>query len=224
MAVQVYVAAEIRAAAGLIGDGYRDLTAPIAARLDALARRLGDAHRAGDESMCVLATCWHPDHIGGAAAAILAAPFSLTDARETVAREHGFADWSAVEALGDARSDAGFERAVDALLAGDLAALRAALADRPSLISARSRFGHRATLLHYAGSNGVETYRQRVPLNLVDVTRALLDAGAEVDAVADIYGGATTLALLVSSAHPAEAGVVDDVAAVLVAAGAATSP
>jgi ankyrin repeat protein len=42
----------------------------------------------------------------------------------------------------------------------------------------------------------------------VDVARTLLDAGAEVDALADLYGqGCTTMSLLVSSCHPANAGL-----------------
>src|SRR4029079_14228007 len=58
---------------------------------------------------------------------------------------------------------------------------------------------HRATLLHYVAANGVEGYRQVTPANAVDVARLLLQAGAEVDALADMYGGHhTTLSMLVS--------------------------
>jgi ankyrin repeat protein len=54
----------------------------------------------------------------------------------------------------------------------------------------------------------VERYRQKTPANAVDVARLLLGAGAEVDALADMYGGqCTTMNLLVSSCHPAEAGL-----------------
>lgn len=67
---------------------------------------------------------------------------------------------------------------------------------------------HRATLLHYVAANGVEGHRQRTPANAPDVARVLLESGAEPDAVADMYGGqCTTMVLLVSSSHPAEAGV-----------------
>ncbi len=62
-------------------------------------------------------------------------------------------------------------------------------------------------LLHYVGSNGVETRRQQVPLNLAEIARVLLERGADVNARARIYGGCTTLALVSSSAHPREAGV-----------------
>ncbi|NNE01456.1 MAG: ankyrin repeat domain-containing protein, partial [Pirellulaceae bacterium] len=79
------------------------------------------------------------------------------------------------------------------------------------------------TLLHYCGSNGVETYRQVVPTNLPQLTQLLIDAGADVNATAEMYGGnCPTLGLLITSAHPAEAGVVDQVVQILIDAGAYT--
>ena len=59
-------------------------------------------------------------------------------------------------------------------------------------IDARHAFqpaGARATLLHYVAANGVEGYRQLTPPNAVAIADALLDAGADVDALADMYGG-----------------------------------
>ena len=102
------------------------------------------------------------------------------------------------------------------MVTGDLATLGALLEARPDLVRARSAYGHGATLLHYLGANGVETYRQRTPLNAAEVARLLIARGAEVGAAAAMYGGGqTALDLLVTSAHPAEAGVTDSVAAVL---------
>jgi ankyrin repeat protein len=68
---------------------------------------------------------------------------------------------------------------------------------------------HRATLLHYvAATNGVEQYRQKTPPNAVEIARALLQSGAEPDALADMYGvECTTMSMLVSSDHPAKAGL-----------------
>jgi len=37
---------------------------------------------------------------------------------------------------------------------------------------------HHATLLHYVGANGIESFRQKTPANAVDIARLLLDAGA----------------------------------------------
>ena len=73
---------------------------------------------------------------------------------------------------------------------------------------ARSKRRHDATLLHYVAANGVEGVRQKTPQNAVEVAKLLLDAGAEADAVADMYEAkCTTMSMLVSSSHPAEAGL-----------------
>ena len=57
-------------------------------------------------------------------------------------------------------------------------------------------------------ANGVEDFRQKTPRNIVEVTRALLRAGAEVDATSEEYGSASTaLGLAATSYHPAAAGV-----------------
>jgi ankyrin repeat protein len=63
-------------------------------------------------------------------------------------------------------------------------------------------------LLHYVSANGVEGYRQKTPKNIVQLTKVLLDAGADVNAEADVYGGgADTLGLVATSVHPYRAGV-----------------
>lgn len=101
-----------------------------------------------------------------------------------------------------------FESAVDAVVTGDLATLKWLLAENPELVRARSTREHRATLLHYVAANGVEDFRQKTPGNAVEIATALLQAGAEVDALAEMYGGHyTTMIMLVSSCHPAKAGV-----------------
>lgn len=101
-----------------------------------------------------------------------------------------------------------FESAVEAVVTGDLAALRSLLRDHPQLARARSTRDHRATLLHYSAANGVEQDRQKTPKNAVEIAKVLLDAGADVDASAEMYGGQqTTMSMLVSSSHPAKAGL-----------------
>jgi hypothetical protein len=166
-------------------------------------------------------TCWHPTLVCRSADDIMNSTFTLDDARQTIAREYGFADWSDVEARGASPPDPDFEIAVDTLLSGDVEKLHGLFASDPSLIHQRSSFGHGSTLLHYVGSNGVETYRQRVPMNLAEITRLLIDAGADVNATANMYGGGSTaLGLLDTSDHPAKAGVTSDVRKILVDAGA----
>ena len=67
---------------------------------------------------------------------------------------------------------------------------------------------HGATLLHYVAANGIEGYRQKTPPNAVAVARLLLERGAEPDALAGMYGGRhATMSMLVSSEHPAVAGL-----------------
>lgn len=125
-----------------------------------------------------------------------------------------------------------FERAADAVVDGDVATLAALLADEPGLAIARSQLVtdrtppvHRATLLHYVAANGVEDVRQRSPQNAVAVARMLLEAGADPNALADMYGGQfTTMSLLVSSMPPARAGVQVPLIDVLVDYGASVEP
>jgi ankyrin repeat protein len=150
---------------------------------------------------------------------------ALADAQLLVARAHGFATWddfaAQVERL---RAGDPFEAAADAVVTGDLAALASLLDADPELAAARSARLHRATLLHYVAANGVEDFRQATPPNAVAVARALLAAGAAVDALADTYDGGTAqtaLNLLVSSAHPAEAGLQSELVELLLDHGAA---
>src|SRR5919206_4396138 len=100
-----------------------------------------------------------------------------------------------------------FEAAADAVVSGDIAALQRMLRADPDLVRARSERKHHATLLHYVGANGVEDERQRTPKNIVEVARVLLDAGADIHAMADIYRGSDTFGLAATSCHPRDAGV-----------------
>jgi ankyrin repeat protein len=153
-------------------------------------------------------------------AEILSAPLTMADAQLATAHWYSFQNWSRlaewVEAVAQKDSPvAEFESAIEAVVNGDLATLERLLRENPDLVHARSTIVthhdppvHGATLLHYVAANGVEAFRQKCPQNAVDVARALLDAGAKVDALAAMYGGqCTTMSLLVSSCHPAEAGV-----------------
>jgi ankyrin repeat protein len=143
----------------------------------------------------------------------LKANCALTSAQFFIAREHGFANWTKfarhVEQLARAHSPvSAFEAAADAIVDGDAATLRQLLAEHPGLALERSTREHRSALLHYVSANGIEDYRQKTPPNIVEIANLLLDAGAEVDAESDAYGGGcTTLGLVATSVHPEKAGV-----------------
>jgi ankyrin repeat protein len=148
------------------------------------------------------------------------AGLDLADAQLAVARMYDFREWESlaeyVEAVAQTDSRVFlFESGVEAVINGDAEGLKALLREHPELIRARSTrvtcFDppmHCATLLHYVAANGVEGYRQKSPANAVEMAKILLEAGAEVDALADMYGGkCTTMSMLASSHHPAKAGV-----------------
>jgi ankyrin repeat protein len=140
----------------------------------------------------------------------LASGCSLGEAQVVLARSHGFATWARLMEHLDRRErgDDQLEAAIDAVVAGDEETLRGSLAANPELVRARSDREHGATLLIYTAANGVEGYRQRTPANVVRIAEMLLDAGADVEATADVYGGGcTTLGLAATSGHPRQAGV-----------------
>ncbi len=137
---------------------------------------------------------------------------TLTAAQFVIARAHGFESWPKlakhIEAVARSNSRVThFEQAADAIVAGDAAHLGKMLRAHPDLIRATSTRRHHATLLHYVSANGIEDYRQQTPNNIVEIANLLLRAGAEGNAVADVYGGSTTLALVATSIHPERAGV-----------------
>ena len=153
---------------------------------------------------------------------IWSAELDLDTARRVVAGEHEFPDFSVAASRGEETVDRRFEAAIDAIVGGDLPALVTLLRDHPELARECSVFGHGATLLHYVAANGVEQTRQQSPANAPAVAQALLDAGAIPDAHAQSYGGTctTALELLVSSCHPAEAGVQAELVELLCRGGA----
>jgi ankyrin repeat protein len=167
----------------------------------------------------------HPFYRGQTVSDVKPDALDLDDARLVVAQNYSFYTWydlgsfaAKVARDGPTRK---FEQAVEAVVAGDVATLRSMLHDDPQLVRARSARRHRATLLHYIAANGVEDVRQKTPSNAVEVARLLLDAGAEPDALAIMYDElCTTMSMLLSSAHPAKAGIQADLAETLLEHGA----
>jgi hypothetical protein len=190
------------------------------------AQRLYDALNAGDRNARWNFKWMHPRYKGKSVDDVEAASLGLEDAQLVVAGEYAFNKWEDLAKFTDAVTRKGpivtFESAVDALVDGDLPKLQAMLGEHPELVHARSTRRHHATLLHYIGANGVESVRQKTPRNALEVMRTLLEAGAEPDAVADLYDSkCTTMAMLVTSAHPANAGLQAALAEMLLDYGAA---
>jgi hypothetical protein len=210
------------------------------------AETLLDAFRAGDSQAIKIIHNNHPRFLDSkikwlpknlADSEIRSAALELADAQLAIARWYSFRDWPALAQYAGAVTSNGspvfhFESAAEAVITGDLSTLESWLREDPELVRARSTRitcfdppAHRATLLHYLAANGVEGYRQKTPSNAVDIAKALLRAGAEVDALADMYGGHyTTMSMLVSSGHPAKAGVQVALVETLLDFGAAIKP
>jgi ankyrin repeat protein len=168
----------------------------------------------------------HPSFRDRSVGDVRAATLDAGDAQLVVARESAFDTWADLVAFARAVVEdpqvIEFETAVEAVVAGDVATLQSMLQRNPSLAHMRSTRRHHATLLHYVAANGVEGIRQKTPANAIDVARTLLDAGADADALADRYDAkCTTMSMLVSCSHVAEAGVQAELAELLLDRGAA---
>ncbi|HEV8191735.1 MAG TPA: ankyrin repeat domain-containing protein [Ktedonobacterales bacterium] len=141
----------------------------------------------------------------------------LSDSQLVIAREWGFGSWAKF------KHALLFGQAVAALDAGDLAPLDALLHHHPWLIQYRQRLGPwyesgyfaGAMLLHHVAGNPI---RGPIPANILDVTRLLLQHGANPNAATLL--GATTCKLLLTSLQASEAGVAVPLCELLIAAGA----
>lgn len=189
------------------------------------AKALYEALQARENSALWNFKWMHPHFRGKTVTDVDPSTLDLDDARLVVAHEYGFPAWFNLTKFADEIAEDGqatqFERAVDAVVSGDVDALRTMIRNDPQLVHRRSARFHRATLLHYIAANGVESVRQKTPPNAMEIARLLLDSGADPDALAMMYDNlCTTMSMLVSSAHPAGAGLQADLAELLLDYGA----
>lgn len=137
---------------------------------------------------------FHPRFHQASDAEILGAPLTLSDAQLTIAREHGFPSWARLKrhiekpTLSDRLDlphherieDPILRRAVNLIDTGDPSALRALLKLHPKLVHQQVLFEggnyfRSPTLLEFIAENPVR--RGTLPANIVEVTRAILEAG-----------------------------------------------
>lgn len=204
--------------------GARTEALPLARLLEREAKTLLDAHRTAHPGAAYLirGSKYRPGKSEATDAEVLGAALSEEQAFASMVRWHWFEDLPDMQRHATEIVNPQFEMACDAIVEGDAGALRALLAEDASLVRARSRFAHHQTLLQHVAANGIENSRQwQSPSNAGEIARILLDAGAEPDATCDSYGGnSTAMTLLVSSAHPAGAGVQGELVEILCGAGA----
>ncbi len=175
------------------------------------AKDLREAYAAGDSQAVQRVREFHPRFPD-------ASEFKLSDAQLSLAREYGFASWPRlrhrVEHAGPADNvdlpmheriqDAVFRRAVDLLDAGDEAGLRAWPSDHPDLAVRRVEFEgvnyfRNPSLLEFVAENPIR--HGKLPENIVDLARAILEAGADLPAVNE------TLGMVCSGMVPRQCGV-----------------
>jgi hypothetical protein len=184
------------------------------------AKDLMKSRQAGDPATLQRIREFHPRFNKSRDAEIAGAKFILADAHLTIAREYGFATWARLKAqiekaqpAGELQrphyeriEDAAFRHAVDLLDAGDMGGLHAHLRLHPQLAGQRVLFEggnyfHNPGLLEFVAENPIR--HGKLPPNIVEVARAILEAGAKTET--DIIN--STLGLVCSGRVPRECGV-----------------
>ena len=149
---------------------------------------------------------------------IFQAVLTLSDAQLAIAREYGFPSWTRLKrhiekpTLADRLDlphherikDATFRRAVDLIDGGDAVGLRAFLRQHPKLVHQHVDFEggnyfRHPTLLEFVAENPVR--HGKLPDNIVEVAKAILDAGPSHEARNE------TLMLVATGSVPRECGM-----------------
>lgn len=190
-------------------------THPDLGQLKRQAKELHRDHQNGSQSATARIVAHHPRLKDRSLREANQAPLTLADAQLVIAREYGFDKWSALKHHVDVANrwtqiqpHPRFSEALAAFDAGDLSRLRALVASDPSLVRARGYlepplgYFSAATLLHHVAGN---PFRSPLPTNVVEIARFLIDAGSDVDAeTLAPTRGATTMDLIITSAHASQ--------------------
>lgn len=179
----------------------------ISAHLSDLAARMWEGVQEKNDAVLKEISNYHWKHLGKSPSVLIDASLTEEDCRQCIANEYGFRRWTEVAHMSTPYNST-FENLINAMLDGNLKTVKNLISENNHLVNHKSSYGHKATLLHYAVSNGVELWRQKVPLNLPEVVAYLIEKGANTKAKMKVYGGEYTAAeLLLSSAHPTDAGI-----------------
>jgi hypothetical protein len=173
---------------------------PVRANLDHLKHQVKDllnGQRAAKRAACQRIREFHPLFHEASDDTIAAARFTLADAYLTLAREYGFQSWARLRShvVDPSRDpldrphheriqDEVFRRAVEFLDDGDVESLRRHLHTHPQLVHQKVTFEggnyfREPTLLEFIAENPIR--HDCLPPNIVDVARAILDAGARAN-------------------------------------------
>lgn len=173
------------------------------------AKDLIKEHAARDPQAAQRIREFHPRFEKAGDGDIFEARLGLSDAQLTIAREHGFPGWPRLKrhiekpTLADRLDlphherieDARFRRAVELLDAGDAVGLRAHLKQYPKLVHEHVLFEggnyfRNPTLLEFVAENPVR--RGKLPENIVEMAKVIIDAGAERGALDEGLGLVST--------------------------------
>ena len=169
------------------------------------AKDLLKEHAARDPQAAQRIKEFHPRFERALDPEIFEVRLSLSDAQLTIAREHGFPSWPRLKrhiekpTLADRLDlphherieDVPFRRAVDLLDAGDVAGLRQHLGQHRNLVHEHVLFEggnyfQNPTLLEFVAENPVR--HGKLPQQIVEVAKVILDAGAEQSALNETLG------------------------------------
>lgn len=182
------------------------------------AKDLRKAHAARDRAAAQRLREFHPKLHHASDEEIFSTKLSLSDAQLAIARERGFPSWARLKRRvenpkpadrldlphHERIDDANFRRAVDLIDAGDVAGLREHLQKHPKLsrqhvVFEGMNYFHNPSLLEFVAENPIR--RGKLPANIVEVARVILEAGVERKSLQD------ALALAATGSVPQECGV-----------------
>ena len=194
---------------------------PSLAQLKHQAKDLMKARRAGDIAALQRIREFHPRFNRRSDGEIGRAEFVLADAQLTIAREYGYANWPRLKTRIEEEQDRAresqaphhdriqdpiFRHAVGLLDAGDIDGLRRHVQEHPALVHQQvifegGNYFRNPALLEFVAENPVR--HGKLPGNIVEVTRAILEAGAKIEKNAID----SALGLVCSGRVPRECGV-----------------